>query len=58
MVTYREWMAIGLAQCTGPNMSQRQRKEVFSSLAAGWSREKDRIKQMTKQEVRKSIECP
>lgn len=58
MVDYTTWMSIGLDECTSPGMSQNRRRQVFSDLADGWNRQKEQIKQMSKAEVRKNLDCP
>lgn len=51
MVTYREFISVGLDKC-GTDQG------TFSDLAALWSRRKDTLQDMSQAEVRRELRCP
>lgn len=51
MVSYQVYMSVAMTQCGSD-------EQTFSKLAESWNREKETIKQMTKQEVRDNLSCP
>lgn len=51
MVTFREWMSIGLSTCGND-------RKTFSALVDGWNREKAEIREMSEADVRENLVCP
>lgn len=51
MVTYREFLSIGLEKCGSD-------KETFSALTDKWNEKKDRIRDMDSETVAELLECP
>lgn len=51
MVTYQQFMSVGMAKCGSD-------RDSFAGLAAVWSAEKDVISGMTEEQVREQLICP
>lgn len=51
MVSFNDFMSVGLTKCGSD-------EATFSGLVEAWNREKDTIKDMSKQEVRENLRCP
>lgn len=59
MVTFNEFMSIGMEQCAPSGRgSQAARRQTFADLADVWNREKDEIRSMSGAEVRQNLTCP
>lgn len=59
MVEFEVFMEVGLRKCApnGEGTGER-RKEVFSKLVELWNRRKDDIRQMSKAQCERDLNCP
>lgn len=52
-------MSIGMEQCAPTGLGTGdERERVFAQLADGWNEEKEQIKQMSEEDVRRNLTCP
>jgi len=51
MVNYQTYITIALEKCGGG-------RENMTALGRLWTNEKDRLKEMTEEEVRERLNCP
>lgn len=59
MATFQDLIQVGMEKCArrGPGTEQ-QNQEIFSEFVDLWNRRKEKIREMSKADLERQLECP